>query len=197
MKEPISSREHVEAERHLKERIMNRTKLFGAMLLAMGVTGSAVAANGFYVGASGGQATIDACSGIANCDDEDTGWKVFGGWELNPNIAFEAAWVDMGEVSGTLGGTQVSAEADGFAFDVKGTLPLNEQFGVFGKVGFIDWEIEGGGAAAGLEDDGTDLMYGVGAQYMFTEQFGIVGEWEFFDTEDEADLLSVGALIKF
>ena len=176
---------------------MNRTQMLGAMLLAMGMTGSAVAETGFYAGASVGQATIDACDGVVNCDDEDTGWKIFGGWELNPNIALEAAWVDLGEVSGTVAGSTVSGEADGFVFDVRGTLPLNDQFGVFAKVGLIDWEIEGGGAVAGFEDDGTDLMYGVGAQYMFTEQFGIVGEWEFYDTEDEADLLSIGALIKF
>lgn len=176
---------------------MSKTKIIGAMLLAMGVAGSAAAQSGFYAGASVGQSTIDGCGGVSNCDDEDTSWKVFGGWELNQNIAFEAGWVDLGEISGSIGGSAVSAEADGWTLAAKGILPLNEQFGVFAKIGFIDWEIEGGGALSGVDDDGTDLMYGIGAQYMFTDQFGIVGEWEWYDIDDDADVLSIGALIKF
>lgn len=181
---------------------MNGMKIVGAIMLTMGMVGGAVAANGFYAGASVGQASIDACGdagalGATSCDDEDTGWKVFGGYELNQNFAVEAAWVDMGEISASGPGVSVTAEGDGFAFDVKGTLPINDQFGVFAKVGLISWELEGGGAASGLDDDGTDAMYGVGAHYMFTEQFGVVGEWEFFDTDDEGELLSIGGLIKF
>lgn len=181
---------------------MSRMKILGAMLVGMGMAGSAVAANGFYAGASVGQASIDACGdagalGATSCDDEDTGWKVFGGYELNQNFAVEAAWVDLGEISASGPGVSVTGEADGFVVDVKGMLPLNDQFGVFAKIGLISWELEGGGAASGFDDDGTDAMYGVGAHYMFTEQFGVVGEWEFYDTDDEADLLSIGALIKF
>ena len=176
---------------------MSKTKIIGAMLLAMGAAGSAAAQSGFYAGASVSQSTIDGCGGVSNCDDEDIGWKVFGGWELNPNIAFEAGWVDLGEISGSIGGSAVSAEADGWTLAAKGILPLNEQFGVFAKIGFIDWEIEGGGALSGVDDDGNDLMYGIGAQYMFTDQFGIVGEWEWYDIDDDADVLSIGALIKF
>jgi OmpA-OmpF porin, OOP family len=176
---------------------MNKTKLFGAMLLTLGMTANALADNGFYGGASIGQATIDACDGVTNCDDEDTGWKVFGGWELNPNVAFEAGFVDFGEISGSIGGTSVSAEADGWTLAAKGTWPVNEQFGVFGKFGAIMWDVEGGGAADGVSDDGTDLLYGLGAQYMFTDQFGLVGEWEWYDIDSDVDLFSVGLLFKF
>jgi len=176
---------------------MNNTKLFGAIVLTLGMTGSALADSGFYGGASIGQATIDACDGVANCGDEDTGWKVFAGWELNPNVAFEAGLVDFGEISGSVGGTEVSAEVDGWTLAAKGTWPVNEQFGVFGKFGAIMWDVEGGDAAAGASDDGTDLMYGLGAQYMLTNQFGVVGEWEWYDIDSDVDLFSVGLLFKF
>lgn len=176
---------------------MNKTKLIGAILLTLGMTGTALAQNGFYAGASIGQATIDACDGVTNCDDEDTSWKIFGGWEFNRNIALEAAWVDFGEVSGSIDGSKVSAEVDGWALAGKFMLPLNEQFGVFGKLGMIMWDVEGGGAASGFDDDGTDLMFGIGAQYMFTDQFGIVGEWEWYDIDNDVDLFSIGALYKF
>jgi OmpA-OmpF porin, OOP family len=178
---------------------MNKTKIICAILLTLGLTADALAENGFYGGASIGQATIDACDGVTNCDDKDTSWKIFGGWEMNSNIAFEAAWVDFGEISGSVDGSAVSAEADGWTLAAKGILPLNEQFGVFGKFGMIMWDFKGGGAASGINDDGTDLMYGLGAQYMFTDQLGVVGEWEWYDIDNgnDIDLFSIGALFKF
>ena len=105
--------------------------------------------------------------------------------------------MDFGEVSGSIDGSSVSAEVDGWALAGKFMLPLNEQFGVFGKLGMIMWDVEGGGAASGIDDDGTDLLYGIGAQYMFTDQFGIVGEWEWYDIDNDVDLFSIGALYKF
>ena len=176
---------------------MKKTNLIGVIFLTVGMTGTAFAQNGVYAGASIGQATIDACDGVANCDDEDTSWKIFGGWEFNRNIALEAAWVDLGEISGSIGGSAVSAEVDGWTLAGKGILPLTEQFAVFGKFGMIMWDVEGGGAASGIDDDGTDLIYGLGAQYMFSDRFGIVGEWEWYDIDDDVDLFSIGALFKF
>ena len=176
---------------------MNTTKLIGAILFTLGMTGTALAQNGFYAGASIGQATIDACDGFTDCDDEDTGWKIFGGWEFNRNVALEAAWVDFGEVSGSIGGSAVSVETDGWTLAGKGVLPLTEQFGVFGKFGMIMWDAEGSGAASGIDDDGTDLIYGLGAQYLFNDRFVIVGEWEWYDIDNDIDLFSIGALFKF
>lgn len=176
---------------------MSKTKLVGAILLTLGMTGTALAQTSFYAGAGIGQSTIDACDGVTHCDDEDTSWKIFGGWQLNPNLAFEAGWVDFGEISGSIGGSAVSAEADGLTLAAKGSLPLNEQFSVFGKLGMVMWDVEGGGAASGIDNDGTDLLYGIGAQYMFTDRVGLVGEWEWYDIDDDVDLLSIGVLIKF
>lgn len=178
---------------------MNKTKIISAIFLMLGLTGDALAENGFYGGAGIGQATIDACDGFTNCDDNDTSWKIFGGWEMNSNIAFEAAWVDFGEISGSVDGSAVSAEADGWTLAGKGIMPLNEQLGVFGKFGMIMWDFKGSGAASGINDDGTDPMYGLGAQYMVTDQLGIVGEWEWYDidNENDIDLFSVGAFYKF
>ncbi|MBD1389628.1 outer membrane beta-barrel protein [Neiella sp. HB171785] len=176
---------------------MKKLKLNGAILLMLGMTGSAFAQNGFYAGASIGQTTIDACSGIDNCDDEDIGWKIVGGWALNSNLAFEAAWVDFGEVDGAIDGSKISAEIDGWSVAAKGTLPLNDQFALFGKFGMIMWDVEGGGAASGIDDDGNDPLYGLGAEYTFTDQLSIVGEWEWYDIDEDVDLFSVGVLYKF
>lgn len=181
---------------------MLKTKLLGAMVVAMGIAGNAVAANGFYAGASAGSMEYDICGdlsalGATSCDDKDSAWKLFGGYDFNQNFALEGAWVDLGEVSASGPGGSAGAEVDGFTVVAKGTLPLGDQFGVFAKAGFFLWEVEGTGLAAGSDDDGTDLTYGVGAQYMFTDQFGLVGEWERYDSDDDVDLLSLGVMFKF
>jgi len=182
---------------------MNTTKVIGALLLSMGLAGNVAAENGFYAGASVGQSTVELCGdagalGLTACDDSDTGWKIFGGYDLSDNIAVEGAWADLGEMTASRPGRSGGIEVDGFILDAKGTLPLNEQFGVFAKLGFMMWDAEGTGALSGLDDDGTDFHYGIGVQYMFTEQFGIIGEWEAIDLDDDdVDLLSAGALMKF
>lgn len=182
---------------------MTTIRILGATLLTMGMVGNAVAANGFYAGVSVGAATVDACGsagalGLTACDDSDTGWKIFGGYDLTENFALEAAWADLGEMTASAPGVSGGIEADGVIMDIKGTLPLADQFGIFGKVGFIMWEAEGSGALSGLDDDGTDFAYGVGAQYMLNEQFSIIGEWERFDFDsDDVDLLSAGIMMKF
>jgi len=173
-----------------------------AAALGFGAAGNAPAANGLYVGAGVGQASYDVCgdlgAGLTSCDDEDTGWKVFGGYDFSENLAVEAAWVDLGEVSASVAGGTATAEVDGIAVNLKLTQPLNEAFGIFGKVGFISWDAEGGGVASGVDDDGNDLTYGLGAEYMFSSQVGVRGEWERFDIDDEdADLLSISAVLKF
>ena len=42
-------------------------------------------------------------------------------------------------------------------------------------------------------DDGTDVVYGLGAAYNITQNLSVRGEWERYDFDgDDVDLLSVG-----
>lgn len=175
--------------------------LAGATALALGLT-TAVNAEGLYIGASVGQLDLDFCTaGLTSCDDEDTGWKLLAGYELNDNIAFEGGWVDLGKYSASGPGGTFAQESDGIFMNVKGTLPINESFGVFAKLGVLFWENDYSGSIAtalGIsDDDGTDAIFGLGAQYMFSEQVGVVAEWERYDSDDDADMLSIGGIIKF
>src|SRR4029453_14758447 len=54
---------------------------------------------GFYVGASVGQATSTDCN-LPSCDDKDTSYRVFGGYQFNRNLALEGGYAPLGEVSG-------------------------------------------------------------------------------------------------
>ena len=170
--------------------------------LALALSGSAFA--GGYVGAGVGQASVDACGdllalGATSCDDEDTGFKFFGGYELNENIAIEGSYTDYGELSASAGATSVTLEATAFAIAGKGTIPLNDRFSLFAKLGFAFWDAEASAIGFGsVDDDGTDLTYGFGAEVALSDTIGFRGEWERLDADgDDVDLLSISAVLKF
>ena len=170
-----------------------------AMLLVSAVP--AQAETGFYAGANVGQSSIDLCGSIvvAGCDDDDTGWKIYGGYDINPYFGVEAGYADLGEFTATIPGITATGEYDGIFIDAKGSLPIGDAFSVFAKLGVLFWDVEGSGAASGYSEDGSDLSYGLGAQYMFTNQFGGRVEWQQFQDvdDDDVELWSVGAVVKF
>ncbi len=170
---------------------------FAVMLFAV----AGIAAAQGYIGVGAGITTMDLCddfTGLTACDDEDTGLKLFGGYKFNPNFAVEGAWVDLGEISVTGPGGTATAETDGFQIAGVGTIPINPQFGIFGKVGAYMWDGQGGGVAASVSDDGTDIMFGAGVSWSLTNNFGLRAEWERFDIDgDDVDFLSIGAQFNF
>lgn len=158
---------------------------------------------GFYAGGSVGRSTVDLCDdlnglGLTGCDDSDTGFKLFGGYEINRNFAVELGFVDLGEISATGPGGTATAETDGFQVAAVGMLPINPQFGIFGKLGAYMWDLSASGPGGSLSDDGTDIMFGAGVSWRFMPQLSLRGEWERFDIGgDDVDLLSVGLQFAF
>lgn len=179
-----------------------RLWLAGLAAVLLGITGPVMAQG--YVGAGAGITTSDLCNGISgpgvNCDDEDTGLKIFGGFKFSPNFAVEGAWIDLGEVSASGPGGSATAEADGFQLAAVGMIPFNPQWSIFGKLGAFMWDasVNSNVPGANASDDGTDIMFGVGAMWNFAERLGLRAEWERFDVDDEdVDFLSVGIQFNF
>ncbi len=157
----------------------------------------------FYIGGGAGLSSIDLCgdpalAGATSCDDEDTGFKIFGGYNFNQNFGVELGWVDLGEISVSGPGGTATAEADGFQAAAVGILPINPQFSIFGKLGVYMWDAEVNAPGISASDDGTDLMFGVGGAFHFTPQLSIRAEWERFEVDDEdADLISASIVFRF
>ncbi len=134
-------------------------------------------------------------------NDSDTGWKVYGGYQLSENLAVEGGYVNLGKVEESSFGTTVSAEQTGFNVVALGLLPLNQGFSLFGKIGLFFWDsdvkvsIPGFGSASG-SDSGTDITYGFGLKYDIDRKIAVRGEWERFE-DDIGDLLSIGVAFKF
>ena len=201
------------------------------MALAMIASSYAVADDtGWYGGINIGQsrANIDDAritsgllgSGFAttsiNDDDRDTGYKLYGGYQLNKNFAIEGGYFDLGRFgftattvpAGTLNG---SIRLKGLNLDAVGILPFNEKFSAFGRAGVNYAEAKdsfsGTGAVSVLNPNPSkreaNYKFGVGLQYNFTESLGMRAEAERYRINDavgnkgDIDLLSVGLVYRF
>ena len=182
-------------------------KIGWALGLGMAMAFSSAGANepGWYIGLNAGQSQADVnkdeldavvddafffagapiTSGSSSLEDSDTAWSVFGGYRLNPFIAFEAGYANLGtaeyRASGTINppGPVASAPANfnadfevtGFTVAAIGSIPINDMFGLHARVGvlFSDTEITltGGSGTVSVSEtfsaSAQDLFYGVGA----------------------------------
>ena len=182
--------------------------LAGALVLS----GAAQAADsGFYLGGSIGQTTLKVPSDVTDVPDfneDDTGYKLYGGYNFNLalfNLGVEGGYIDFGSPSGSLD-TDTSLKIDADALNLVGMGGLNfGPFDIYAKAGWVRWDaslsiggIDPGFGVGSLSEDGTDLMYGLGARFALGS-LHIRGEWEEFDIEDSdrVYMFSVGVAWQF
>lgn len=170
-----------------------------------------------YVGFSAGQSDVDESMVIpglldpgGTVDGKDGAFKLFGGYQFNPNFALEAAFVDLGDVSysgfftGTPGGPVSGGriQNSGLNLSAVGVVPLGERFVLFGKVGMFLWYSEAtdvtGGTFFYSEEDGSDLSFGLGASMALGPRVSLRAEWERFDISNvDVDLVTLGFAYRF
>ena len=58
---------------------------------------------GFYIGGALGQSSFDVeCARTTSCDDSDSSWKIFGGYQFNKHFALEFGYADLGETTASV-----------------------------------------------------------------------------------------------
>jgi hypothetical protein len=169
-------------------------KKFVVMILSLSLLSFTVEANagnktGLFIGGSLGYATTDVSKDSYNFDDNDVGYKIFGGYNFGVipllDLAVEGSYVDFGQASSS----QQDLEVTGW--DLFGLAALNlGPIGVFGKVGQIWWNSDSNINV--LDDSGNNMAYGVGVRFQI-ESFGIRAEYEYFDLDStNIGMFSVG-----
>ena len=171
------------------------------LLLAAGALAASLAlpaaAQSLYAGASLGQAHYnEACDGLTNCDDRDTGFSFFAGWQLNRFIALETAYRDFGHLSSDAG----NVKANAFELDAVGTLHIYRGFSLLGRVGAFHGNLKGSSS-----ERTNNVTFGWGGQYDFTPGVAMRGEWQRyrkmgggdFGTKIDLDALSLAMLFRF
>ena len=192
----------------------------GATALALMSAQAMAADEGFYVGAGAGLFGVDAGSiddGI-EFDEDDTGFRGFGGWQFNKNFGVELGYVDGGSASASIGDIDVDGiEADvdvdvsGIDLFLTGTLPIGETFYAFAKAGMVSWDAdldavireddgEGGVVTTELSasDSGEDPAYGAGFGMNLGENAKVQLDYTFYDVgEVDSDFLAASFVWKF
>jgi OOP family OmpA-OmpF porin len=189
---------------------MRKTCLSAAVAAMLLMTASAANATGFYVGGSLGQTSSDdlgfASSPEVTIDESDTGFKVFGGYNFFKFLSVEAAYVDVAGPGAEMTvpePTSMSTEANGFAVEAMGVLPLGLKFQLFAEYGFFMWDGEATVSSASLgsfsaSDDGTDPTYGLGFGWNVIPKGQIRVEAERYAVEDmDLDMYSAGFAYRF
>ena len=155
--------------------------------------------NGIYLGASVGQSSVefdDTVGGESiNFDASATGFKAIAGWRFIDWLAVEANYVDLG--SGDDNG--IETDVNGVSLSAVGFVPVGP-VDLFARVGAVNWNADFDAPNLGVSesDDGTDLTYGVGAQFRVWS-LSIRGEYEIFDISDAdtVDMFSIGVTWTF
>ena len=173
---------------------------------------------GVYVGGAFGRADYaDACEGVTTtCDKTDKAWKLFGGYQLNRNLAAELAYTDFGDVvaRGTIGGAAVDASLQSKAWELSGVglLPVSREISLFAKLGVYYATTDSQASAAvpnfssagSRSDSNTDFTFGAGVRVFITRNLGIQAEWQRYNDvggdstgTSDIDMLSAGILFRF
>jgi OOP family OmpA-OmpF porin len=169
-------------------------------LLAFGTAAHADDHGGFYAGSGAGLYFVEIDD--VDYDESAATVRAFGGYRLNEYVSFEAGFTHLFESSGDIFG--VKAKLDGIAWDmsVRPMLPLNEQFEMFGVLGWTRYEFDvsasGGGITVSDKESESDLMYGLGGLFNVTDNWSVRGEWIMVDVDDaDLGMLSVSATYRF
>lgn len=174
------------------------------------------------------------------CENGAPAYKVFGGYDIGKYFGLEIGWTDLGRTETTRrerdGDNQRTTEAD-MEMDAQTIIaaalvkiPLGHNVQFFGKIGAHRWQLEAEGSAQrrddlddsrddgtalanlAIDDDGTDLFYGVGVNHTSESGLGFRLEWERFQVnldlessayaagstiDDSIDLYSLGVFYHF
>lgn len=172
-----------------------------AALLGSASLSQVHAADGLYIGAGIGVATVKDEVNTGTLDSDDTSYKAFVGWRFDVipliDLAVEAAYTDFGRPSQTLAGQNVQFKLTGASLAGLLIFPLGP-LDLYGKAGLMSWRSERSEGASSSSGSGSDPFYGAGVGF-YIWKIAIRAEYERFQVKDvdRVDMLSVSALFQF
>lgn len=150
-------------------------------------------------------------------DDDETAFKIFGGYKFNRNFALEGGYFNLGQFGYTAttlpAGTQSGTiKLQGLNFDAVGMLPITEKFSALGRVGLNYAQAKDSFSITGAVPVPSDsspskkeanYKVGLGLQYDLTPSVGLRGEWERYRINDavgndgDINMYSLGVVVSF
>jgi OmpA-OmpF porin, OOP family len=205
---------------------VNKTKVFLSSLVfagAISFSASVLAQasmQSLYVGGFAGQSKAkDGCTDLPaglSCNDTDTAWKIFAGYQFHPNLAAEVGYVNLGETkaSGVTSGVNVNATAKATAWELVGvgSWPVGNRLSLLGKLGAYYGTVDesatgsvpGFAATFTAKDSNTGFTFGFGGRFDITEHLAARAEWQRYSRmggdntgKSDVDVLGIALLWKF
>lgn len=159
-----------------------------------GAAGMAAAQDqGLYVGASVGAAeATSVCDNATNCDDGETGYKGFVGYQVNKYFGAEAGF----QYFGMFGRNSQGIATTAFDLVAVGSYPVMDKLSVYARLGGYYGSMN----SKPLSEDKFGATYGVGAEYGMSREVGLRLDWQRYDNvgggslgfSTDIDVLSVG-----
>lgn len=173
-----------------------------AITLAYGAAHAAD--NGFYVGGTIGKSQIELDDSLDSSDDSDTGYKLFGGYKFNKDIAVEVVYFDFGKASARAGGRRADYETSAFGAGVSWTPHFSPDWmGVF-RLGLASVKADANyNFKSDVSDSKIKPYVGLGVGYNITPQINVQATWDFTraeiddDGDSRVDLFGVGVTFSF
>jgi OmpA-OmpF porin, OOP family len=192
-----------------------------AALIAAPAAAQGTDPSGIYLGGSIGYSQYkDTCKNLfIPCDENDTAFRVFGGYQFNRNWMLELGYGDFGEAEGggpIPAGGSATLKQQAYAVDLTGlgSFNLTQRLTMFGRLGVYmgrttrDIEFTN---FPNTHDAKTNSgwTYGAGLGYNLG-RFGVRAEWQRYDNigtnnnsgtdgsgTDEIDVFSLAFLFRF
>jgi OOP family OmpA-OmpF porin len=187
-------------------------KLAALAVALSAASASAFAADndsGVYLGGGVGYSahSVDGCDN-RDCSKSDVGFKVFGGYQFNPNFALEAAYIDLGKIKASNSYLTETLATTSFTLAAVGMVPMNNSASFLAKLGMhasrSKYRLDSKFVNEAIDDSHTGVLLGVGAQYKFTNNLIGRVEWEWLsqanrirNDKGDVNLLTANIIYKF
>jgi OmpA-OmpF porin, OOP family len=196
---------------------MNKT--LSLLALACCVPLAQAADSSWYVGTGLGSSRADINTQLdgnnpfsaLRTDDNDIGWKIFGGYRLNSLLSAELSYIDLGSHTGysTVGDIfriDMEQESQLFALDGLAHYAVLPSLSLFARAGAYRWANDvhvrvnalGTPSSISESDNGIRFNFGVGGEFNLSA-LGLRLEWTRFNNAGgtDFDFFNVSALYRF
>lgn len=148
-------------------------------------------------------------------DEQDLGYKLFGGYQFNKNFALEGGYFNLGKfdyfLSTPNGSLNGNIKVKGLNLDAVAILPVTEDFSAFARIGANYAQSKDSFGTTGTiymldtspQKNDLNYKFGAGLQYAVTDSLALRLEAERYRINDavgndgDIDLFSIGLMYKF
>lgn len=160
--------------------------------------GSAMAQGYVAFGVGPSHFNLD-CSGATSCDNNDTAFKIVGGYTLGSGFSAELGYANFGKARASDPTVSGSVKGDGMTLGAAYQYQFNRDWGGAARLGLARMKTTVSGSVAGvgsgsMSETHTAPYYGLGVNYMVGKSWKIEGGVDFSKVEASGEKATVRAI---